>query len=162
MEWERKKLQSTQQKFACLSTTFWEKREGNHCAGKESCAGRDLERQLCSPSNCRIRHVSVFQDMHAISACYKTQARANTSHRTWAQASLIFMPNPTLQLVQPWVFSLLLELVRNKAAWGIINTRTVQGKLDANSFRSDRHYYTTLLLYLTWEGCIVSWMWMHS
>lgn len=49
-----------------------------------------------------------------------------------------------------------------KAAWGIIDTCTVQGKLDANLFRPDRHHCTRLLLYMTSESCIVSWMWTHS
>lgn len=69
--------------------------------------------------------------MHIIFACYKTQARDDTSGLTSAQTTLVLVPNPILQLVYPWVFSLFLELVRNKAAWHIIGTCTVQGKLGA-------------------------------
>lgn len=69
--------------------------------------------------------------MHIISACYKTQARDNTSAWTAAQTSLVLMPNLILHLVYPWVLSVFLELVKNKAALWIIDT----GPMGSKTFR---------------------------
>lgn len=95
--------------------------------------------------------VLFFQGMHEISTCYKTRARDDTSVWTSAQTSLALVPNSILLQV----FSLFLELTRNKAARGKIDTCMVQSKLSAKAFRSDRQHCTTLPPHFTPENCII-------
>lgn len=73
-------------------------------------------------------HIVRAQAQFLLATCF-TQARDDVSGWPSAEARQVLTLNPS------WFTPSVLELVRNKAAWGAIDTSTAQGKSGAKTFR---------------------------